>query len=106
MLRRDVFELIRKELSRVAGGAANVILEIAGRRVGTEEGLALKAKAESLGLKGPEAFPDFVKTAVEETNIGIGKVRVMDLGQDDGNVSISLLNGFEVDRPGGSLRPT
>ncbi|HEY4822875.1 MAG TPA: 4-vinyl reductase [Candidatus Bathyarchaeia archaeon] len=46
------------------------------------------------------------KTAVEETNIGIGKVRVMELGQGDGNVSISLLNGFEVDSPGGSLRPT
>jgi len=106
LLRRDVFELIRKELSRVAGAAANVILEIAGRRVGTEEGLALKAKAESLGLKGPEAFPEFVKTAVEETNIGIGKVRVMELGQGDENVSISLLNGFEADRPGGSLRPT
>jgi len=106
LLRRDVFELIRKELSRLSGQAANVILEIAGRRVGTEEGRALNAKAESLGLKGPESFPDFVRTAVEETNIGIGKVRVLDLGQIDETVNISIQNGFEAERAGGSLKPT
>jgi predicted hydrocarbon binding protein len=104
LLRRDVFELIRKELSRLSGQAANVILEIAGRRVGTEEGRALKAKAESLGIKGPESLPDFVRTAVEETNIGIGKVRV-DLGELDETVNISIQNGFEVDKPGASLKP-
>jgi len=106
LLRRDVFELIRKELARLSGQAANVILEIAGRRVGTEEGRALNAKAESLGLKGPESFPDFVRTAVEETNIGIGKVRVLDLGQIDETVNISIQNGFEAERAGGSLKPT
>ena len=106
LLRRDVFELIRKELSRLSGQAANVILEIAGRRVGTEEGRALNAKAESLGLKGPESFPEFVRTAVEETNIGIGKVRVLDLGQTDETVNVSIQNGFEAENPGGSLRPT
>jgi len=100
LLRRDVFELIRKELSRLSGQAANVILEIAGRRVGTEEGRALNAKAESLGLKGPESFPDFVRTAVEETNIGIGKVRVLDLGQIDETVNVSIQNGFEAENLG------
>lgn len=106
LLRRDVFELIRKELSRLSGQAANVILEIAGRRVGMEEGRALKAKAETLGLMGAEFFPEFVRTAVEETNIGIGKLRVLDLGQLDETVNISIQNGFEADRPGGSLKPT
>lgn len=106
LLRRDVFGLIRKELSRVAGGAADVILGVAGRRVGTEEGRALVAKAEALGLKGPEAFPDFIRTAVEETNIGIGKVRVQELTYEDGSVNLSILNGFEAESPGQSLRPT
>ncbi len=106
LLRRDVFGLIRKELSRIAGDAANVILEIAGRRVGTEEGRALKATAESLGLKGPESFPEFVKSAVEETNMGIGKVRVMELEQSEARVSLTILNGFEAEKPGGSVKPT
>jgi predicted hydrocarbon binding protein len=106
LLRRDVFELIRKELSRLSGQAAKVILEVAGRRVGTEEGRALRSKAESLGLGGPESFPEFVKTAVEETNIGIGKVRVLDLGQTDDTVNVSIQNGFEAEGPGSSLKPT
>lgn len=89
----------------MAGGAANVILEIAGRRVGTEEGLALKAKAESLGLKGPEAFPEFVKDCDGGDEHRDWEGPGYGAGQGDGNVSISLLNGFEVDRPGGSLRP-
>ncbi len=106
LLRRDAFDLIRKELSRVAGGASNVILGIAGRRVGAEEGRALMEKAASLGLKSPEYFPEFVKTAVEETNIGIGKIRVQDLSQEEGRVAVSIMNAFEADRPGGSLKPT
>ena len=47
-----------------------------------------------------------MRTAVEETNIGIGKVRVLDLGQIDETVNISIQNGFEAERAGGSLKPT
>src|SRR5213594_1186724 len=106
LLRRDVFGLIRGELSRVAGPAANVIISLAGRKVGTEEGQALAVKAEALGLNGPQAFPDFLKTAVEETNMGIGKIRVSDLDLQSGRVDITVVNGLESDRPGGSLKPT
>ena len=66
----------------------------------------MNAKAESLGLNSSESFPDFVRTAVEETNIGIGKVRVFDLGKTDETVNISIQNGFEANTPGGSLKPT
>ncbi len=106
LLRRDVFGLIRKELSRVAGEAANIILGVAGRRVGTEEGRALQAKADELGLKGPEAFPEFVRTAVEETNMGIGKIRVQELAHEEGSITLLIQNGFEAEKLGESLRPT
>lgn len=106
LLRRDVFGLIRGELSRVAGPAANVIISLAGRKVGTEEGQALAIKAEALGLSGPQAFPEFVRTAVEETNIGIGKIRVSELNFQEGKAEITLVNGFESDRPGGSSKPS
>ena len=79
MLRRDAFQLMRKELMRVAGSAANVILGLAGRRVGSEEGKALAAKAESLGLKTSTSIPDFIRAVVEETNLGYGKVRIQEL---------------------------
>lgn len=106
LLRRDVFGLIRGELSRVAGPAANVIISLAGRKVGTEEGQALAVKAEALGLNGPQVFPGFIKTAVEETNMGIGKIRVSDLNSQDGRADITVVNCFESDRPGGSPKPT
>ncbi len=104
LLRRDVFGLIGKELSRIAGEAASVILGLAGRRVGVEEGKALVVKAEVLGLKSPDSFPEFVKTAVEETNMGIGKLRVTEM-TIDGRVSVLVQNGFEVENSSGSLKP-
>ncbi len=105
LLRRDVFGLIGKELSRVAGEAANIILGLAGRRVGTEEGKALVVKAEALGLRGPDAFPGFVRAAVEETNMGIGKLRVIEMSSE-GKVSLLVQNGFEAENSGDSLKPT
>ena len=105
LLRRDAFSLIRKELSRVAGTASGVILEVAGRRVGTEEGIVLAAKAEALGLKSREALPEFVRTAVEESNMGFGKMRVQDLDLLGGTGTIVVQNSFEAEDAGVSLKP-
>ncbi len=105
LMRRDAFELMRKELSRVAGEAAYVILSVAGRRVGTEEGRALMAKAQTLGLTSPDAFPEFVRTVVEETNMGIGKIRVQNLAHKEGTVNLMIQNGFEAEKTGESQRP-
>src|SRR6266704_2010816 len=76
MLRRDAFVLIRDELARVAGGASQVILGIAGCTVGKEEGkVLLKAK----GVRHLQSFSNFIRLAVEETNMGYGKIKIEDL---------------------------
>ncbi len=105
LLRRDAFSLIRKELSRVAGSASGVILEVAGRRVGTEEGIVLSSKAESLGLNNPGALPDFIRTAVEESNMGFGKMQVKELEIPAGEAVVVVQNSFEAEDAGVSLRP-
>jgi len=105
MLRRDALTLMRKEIARVAGVASDVIMGIAGRRVGWEEGAALIAKAETLGLKAPESFPEFVRVAVEETNMGYGKMKLDKLDLASGVVTVSILNSFEADPPGTSKNP-
>ena len=105
MLRRDAFSLMRKELIRVSGHAANIILGIAGRRVGTEEGKALLSKAKALGLKTPQSMPEFVRLAVEETNMGFGKIRVDELNLETGLAQVSISNSFESEPPGSSLKP-
>ncbi len=106
MLRRDAFSLMRKELIRVSGNAANIILGIAGRRVGSEEGKALLAKAQTLGLKTPQSMPEFVRVAVEETNMGFGKIRVDALNLESGQAQVSISNSFESESPGTSPKPS
>lgn len=104
MLRRDAFTLMRHELVKVGGEAANVILGIVGRRVGAEEGRALVAKAESLGMTTPNSFPEFVRVSAEETNMGYGKMRVSGLDLGLGTVTVSVSNSFEADPAGRSQR--
>ncbi len=103
MLRRDAFALMRKELMRV--GAADAILRIAGRRVGIEEGKALSTMAETLGFKSRQSLP-FIRIAVEETNMGYGKIKVDDVSIESGTVNVSLSNSFEAETAERSRRPT
>lgn len=97
ILRRDAFALMRKELAKVAGSASSVILGIAGRRVGAEEGRALLAKAESLGMKTGPSKEEFVRIALEETNMGYGKMKLLQSNESDGNIKVTILNSFETD---------
>lgn len=106
MLRRDAFSLMRKELFRVSGNTANIILGIAGRRVGSEEGRALLAKAKALGLKTPQSMPEFVRLAVEETNMGFGKMLVEKLNLEERLATVSISNSFESEPPGTSSKPS
>jgi predicted hydrocarbon binding protein len=104
MLRRDAFALMRKELMRL--GAADAILRIAGRRVGVEEGKALSTMAETLGLKSQQSLPSFIRVAVEETNMGYGKIKVDDVNIESGTVNVSLSNSFEAETAERSRKPT
>jgi predicted hydrocarbon binding protein len=98
MVRREAFTLMRGEIAKVAGTASDIILGLAGRRVGWEEGKALLTKAESFGLNSPESFPEFVRVAVEETNMGYGKIKLDKLDLASGVVTVSILNSFEADQ--------
>lgn len=106
MLRRDAFSLMRKEMMRISGNAANIIFRMAGRRVGTEEGRTLVSKAIALGLKTPQAMPEFVRVAVEETNMGFGKVRVDELNLESGLARVSVANSFESEPAASSTIPS
>ena len=103
MLRRDTFQLFKKELSkRQSGGTANVILGIIGRGVGEEEGKVLVAAGESIGVEVSRSKVEFLRTSLEETNLGYGKVKVKELDISGGNAIVSILNSFEATPPGHS----
>ena len=106
LLRRDAFSIIRKELSKIAGAAANIILGMSGKSVGASEGRALMEKARSMRLDGPATFREFIKTAVEETNIGIGKIQIDEMNLVESSVKLSVDHGFEAETSGGSFGPS
>ncbi len=106
ILRADVFHLIHKELTRLAGTSANVILSFGGRRVGTEEGAVLMTKARSVGLGDASASPDFIQIALEETNMGFGKLSLVTLDKESGSVTVSISDCFEADARDRSSHPT
>jgi predicted hydrocarbon binding protein len=106
MLRRDAIKLIRDELVRIGGAAGNVIVLTAGFVSGREEARMILAKAKALGVKPSETLPAPVLTAVEETNMGYGKIRIDNINFGSWTFNISVLNSFEVDLSGHSRKPT
>lgn len=105
MLRKDAIRLIRDELVRVGGSSGRVIVLTAGHVSGREEGKAILARAKELGVNSPESLPVEVLTAVEEMNMGYGKIRIDDANTETGTFKITVSNSFEVDHTDRSAKP-
>lgn len=97
MLRRDAIGMIRDELVRLGGAGGRVVLDTAGYVSGREEGNALLAQAKAHGVKLPESLPSAILTAVEETNMGYGKITIDDINFGTWTIKITVANSFEVD---------
>jgi predicted hydrocarbon binding protein len=106
MLRRDAIRLIRDELMRLGGAGGRVILDTAGYVSGREEGNALLSQARAHGVKSPESLPAAILTAVEETNMGYGKITIDDINFGTWTFKLSIANSFEVDPTGRAGKPT
>lgn len=106
MLRRDAIRLMRDELMHVGGSAGRVIVDTAGHVSGREDGKALLAQARTQGVKSPQSLPAEILTAVEETNMGYGKLRIDDINFGTWTFKVSVNNSFEVDSTGSSGKPT
>src|SRR5713101_1692079 len=106
MLRRDAIRLIRDELVRLGGAGGRVILDTAGYVSGREEGNALLTQAKAHGVKSPESLPATILTAVEETNMGYGKIMIDDINFGTWTFKISVANSFESDSTGRTGKST
>ena len=107
MLRRDAFQLLREELSkRQASGTANMILNIVGRRVGVEEGKAIAKQGEEMDWKVSRFIPEFIRIAVEDSNMGYGKIHLKELDPSSGGALIAVSNCFEAGQRGTSTTPS
>lgn len=106
ILTRDAIKLMRDELIRISGASGRVIVHTAGHVSGREEGKALLDRATVAGVKSPQSLPSAILTAVEETNMGYGKIRIDDINLGASIFRISLSNSFEVDQSIRSRTPT
>ncbi len=98
VLRRDAFQLMKEELAaRNAGGTANLVLGIVGRRVGSEEGKALMSQGEFQAARESRSIPALIQKAVEETNMGYGKLLIRVLDMSSKTVTVSVRNSFEAE---------
>ena len=106
MLTRAAIRIMRDELMTVRGATGRVIILSAGDVSGREEGKALLAQAKAHGIESPQSLPSAILTAVEETNMGFGKIRIDNINLGTGTFKILVSNSFEVDPSRISQKPT
>ena len=97
MIREDIFRRLEEELhKRHAVGTGRIILSILGRSEGHEEGKSLMNDV-MLDSADRRSIPIFVKNALEETNLGYGKLKLGDLDVSSKSVIVSTQNSVEAE---------
>ena len=97
LIRKGIFHRLEEELQkRHAVGTGRIILSILGRSEGHEEGKSLMNDV-ILDSADRRSIPTFVKNALEETNLGYGKMKLGDLDVSSKTVTISTQNSLEAE---------
>jgi predicted hydrocarbon binding protein len=105
ILRRDVIRIMREALERLVGDQSGPFLSYLASGIGIHEGSIFR---ESVGETGPEArqgLENLVHSALEDTNLGLGKIRVNAIDFDKTNANITIANCFEATENGPSEEP-
>ena len=105
ILRRDVIRIMREALERLVGEQSGPFLSYLASGIGIHEGSIFR---ESIGSTGPEtreSLVNLVHSALEDTNLGLGKIRVNTIDFDKINANITVGNSFEATENGPSEEP-
>ena len=105
ILRRDVIRIMREALERLVGDQSGPFLSYLASGIGVHEGSIFR---ESIGSTGPEtreSLLNLVHSALEDTNLGLGKIRVNNIDFDKINANITVGNSFEATENGPSEEP-
>ena len=105
ILRRDVFRVMREGLERLVGEQAAPFLSYLASGVGVHEGSIFRDSAQSAGEQERASLENLVHTAFEDTNLGLGKIKVNKLSFDDGIATLTIANCFEALENGPSENP-
>lgn len=106
IMRRDVFRVMREGLERLVGEQAAPFLSFLASGIGIHEGSIFRDSIQSSGEQERRAsLENLVHTALEDTNLGLGKLRIEGVNFDRGEVRVTIANCFEALENGQSEQP-
>ncbi len=105
ILRRDVFRVMRDGLERLVGEQAAPFLSYLASGIGLHEGSIFRDSVQSSGEQERASLENLVHTAFEDTNLGLGKIRVGKVNFDEATTNVVIANCFEALENGASDNP-
>jgi predicted hydrocarbon binding protein len=105
ILRRDVIRIMREALERLVGDQSAPFLSYLASGIGVHEGSIFRESIGSTGEQSRQSLENLVHSALEDTNLGLGKIRINGLDFDKSSVNIVVSNCFEATENGSSQDP-
>ncbi len=105
ILRRDVIRVMRDGLERLVGEQSAPFLSYLASGIGIHEGSIFRDSITSTGPEQRAALENLVHSAFEDTNLGLGKVKIQHVDFDKATANVSIGNCFEAMENGQSEEP-
>jgi predicted hydrocarbon binding protein len=105
ILRRDVIRIMRDGLERLVADQAAPFLSYLASGIGIHEGSIFRDSITSTGEEQKGALESLVHSAFEDTNLGLGKVKIRTIDFDRANANVVISNCFEAMENGSSEEP-
>jgi predicted hydrocarbon binding protein len=105
ILRRDVIRVMRDGLERLVAEQAAPFLSYLASGIGIHEGSIFRDSITSTGPQMRMELESLVHSAFEDTNLGLGRIKIRSIDFDKANASISIANCFEALENGQSEEP-
>jgi predicted hydrocarbon binding protein len=105
ILRRDVVRVMRDGLERLVADQAAPFLSYLASGIGIHEGSIFRDSITSTGAQQRAELENLVHSAFEDTNLGLGKMKIRAVDFDKASASVSIGNCFEAMENGQSDEP-
>lgn len=96
ILRRDVIRVMREALERIVGDQAAPFLSFLASGVGIHEGSIFRDSITSTGQEQRAGLENLVRSAFEDTNLGLGKIQIRKIDFDNTQAVVDVANCFEA----------
>jgi predicted hydrocarbon binding protein len=105
ILRRDVVRVMRDGLERLVAEQAAPFLSYLASGIGIHEGSIFRESITSTGPQQRAELENLVHSAFEDTNLGLGKVKIQAIDFDKASASVVISNCFEAMENGQADEP-